>query len=405
MKYSENNNAVLKNALQLHLERRTSIDSKGNFPVREERTPYGRAIRNEEEQKKGNKKKNKKLSPYKQKYNAQHNIKPVKRKKLPKRSMSAKNRRILALIVAVFAVIAVLLFVFRQNGKEVFIGETSMGIVEDKSVTAESLLQTLTAQLQQEVGANVKINETIEVKPLHISKPRQKDVCQMDYLMPLLRQKVTYQVEADVITVDGKETVIVANQAEADAVFAALQEPYRQQDETRSIEYGFQEDVQVVLQFVDPSQVVAKENAIQTLQSGTRVPKEYTVQSGDALYKIAARFDMTQDELKEMNADLIPANGTVNVGWVLNVMAEVPMVSVKTTETVVLTEVAKYNVVYQQDSTKNRGYEKVTQQGKDGQKEVTKEIVRINGELTSEDIVGETITVEPIDEIVVQGTK
>lgn len=161
----------------------------------------------------------------------------------------------------------------------------------------------------------------------------------------------------------------------------------------------------MVLQFVDPSQVVAKENAIQTLQSGTRVPKEYTVQSGDALYKIAARFDMTQDELKEMNADLIPANGTVNVGWVLNVMAEVPMVSVKTTETVVLTEVAKYNVVYQQDSTKNRGYEKVTQQGKDGQKEVTKEIVRINGELTSEDIVGETITVEPIDEIVVQGTK
>ncbi len=381
------------------------MDSKGNFPVREERTPYGRAIRNEEEQKKGNKKKNKKLSPYKQKYNAQHNIKPVKRKKLPKRSMSAKNRRILALIVAVFAVIAVLLFVFRQNGKEVFIGETSMGIVEDKSVTAESLLQTLTAQLQQEVGANVKINETIEVKPLHISKARQKDVCQMDYLMPLLRQKVTYQVEAAVITVDGKETVIVANQAEADAVFAALQEPYRQQDETRSIEYGFQEDVQVVLQFVDPSQVVAKENAIQTLQSGTRVPKEYTVQSGDALYKIAARFDMTQDELKEMNADLIPANGTVNVGWVLNVMAEVPMVSVKTTETVVLTEVAKYNVVYQQDSTKNRGYEKVTQQGKDGQKEVTKEIVRINGELTSEDIVGETITVEPIDEIVVQGTK
>ena len=36
---------------------------------------------------------------------------------------------------------------------------------------------------------------------------------------------------------------------------------------------------------------------------------------------------------------------------------------------------------------------------------MTKEIVRTNGELTSEDIVGETITVEPIDEIVVQGTK
>lgn len=381
------------------------MDSKGNFPKREERIPYGRAIRNEETQKKGTKKNKKKLSPYKQKYNAQHNMKPVKRKKLQKRSISAKNRRILALIIAILAIVLILLFVFRQNGKEVFIGETSMGIVEDKSVTADSLLQTLTAQLQQEVGANVKINETIEVKPLHISKARQKDVCQMDYLMPLLRQKVTYQVEAAAITVDGKEAVIVANQQEADAVFTTLQEPYKQQDETRNIQYRFQEDVQVVLKYVDPSQIAAKENAVQTLQSGTRVPKEYTVQSGDALYKIAAKFDMTQEELKQMNADLIPQNGTVNVGWVLNVMAEVPMVSVKTTETVVLTEVEKYNVVYQQDSSKNKGYEKVTQQGKDGQKEVTKEIVRINGELTSEEVVSEKITVEPIDEIVVQGTK
>ena len=381
------------------------MDSKGNFPKREERIPYGRAIRNEETQKKGTKKNKKKLSPYKQKYNAQHNIKPVKRKKLQKRSISAKNRRILALIIAILAIVLILLFVFRQNGKEVFIGETSMGIVEDKSVTADSLLQTLTAQLQQEVGANVKINETIEVKPLHISKARQKDGSQMDYLMPLLRQKVTYQVEAAAITVDGKEAVIVANQQEADAVFTTLQEPYKQQDETRNIQYSFQEDVQVVLKYVDPSQIAAKENAVQTLQSGTRVPKEYTVQSGDALYKIAAKFDMTQEELKQMNADLIPQNGTVNVGWVLNVMAEVPMVSVKTTETVVLTEVEKYNVVYQQDSSKNKGYEKVTQQGKDGQKEVTKEIVRINGELTSEEVVSEKITVEPIDEIVVQGTK
>ena len=76
------------------------MDSKGNFPKREERIPYGRAIRNEETQKKGTKKNKKKLSPYKQKYNAQHNIKPVKRKKLQKRSISAKNRRILVLYFA-----------------------------------------------------------------------------------------------------------------------------------------------------------------------------------------------------------------------------------------------------------------------------------------------------------------
>lgn len=380
------------------------MDSKGNFPKREERVPYGRAIPNEIPNK-NNKKSKKKLSPYKQKYNAQHNIKPIKRKKIPRRNMPAKNRRLLTLIIGILAVVLLLLVLFRQNGKEVFIGETSMGIVKDKSITPDALTETLIAQLRQEVGANIQINETIDVKPVHISKSREKDVCKMEYLIPSMRQKVTYLVEAAAITVDGKEVVIVENQEEANAVFETLQSEYIPEDTSRNVVAGFKENVQVVLKYVDPSVIVAKENAVQTLKSGTKVQKTYTVQPGDALYKIAALFEMTQDELKSMNADTIPSNGNLQVGWVLNVMAEEPMVSVKTEETVVLTEVQERQTVYQQDATKNKGYQKVTEAGKDGQKEITKKITRVNNEIISEEIVSEKTTVEPIDEIIVQGTK
>ncbi|MEY8319752.1 G5 domain-containing protein [Lachnospiraceae bacterium 46-61] len=380
------------------------MDSKGNFPKREERIPYGRAIPNEIPKKNNNKSK-KKLSPYKQKYNAQHNIKPIKRKKIPRKGMPAKNRRLLTLIIGILAVVLLLLVLFRQNGKEVFIGETSMGIVKDKSITPDALTETLLAQLRQEVGANIQINETIDVKPVHISKSREKDVCKMEYLIPSMRQKVTYLVEAAAITVDGKEVVIVENQEEANAVFESLQSEYIPEDSSRNVVAGFKENVQVVLKYVDPSVIIAKENAIQTLKSGTKVQKTYTVQAGDALYKIAALFEMTQEELKAMNSDTIPSNGNLQVGWVLNVMAEEPMVSVKTEETVVLTEVQERKTVYQQDSTKNKGYQKVTEAGKDGQKEITKKITRINNEIVSEEVVDEKTTVEPIDEIIVQGTK
>ena len=380
------------------------MDSKGNFPKREERVPYGRAIPNEIP-KKNNKKSKKKLSPYRQKYNAQHNIKPIKRKKILRKGMPAKNRRLLTLIIGILAVVLLLLILFRQNGKEVFIGETSMGIVKDKSITPDALTETLLAQLRQEVGANIQINETIDVKPVHISKSREKDVCKMEYLIPSMRQKVTYLVEAAAITVDGKEVVIVENQEEANAVFESLQSEYIPEDASRNIIAGFKENVQVVLKYVDPSVIVAKENAIQTLKSGTKVQKTYTVQAGDALYKIAALFEMTQEELKAMNADTIPSNGNLQVGWVLNVMAEEPMVSVKTEETVVLTEVQERKTVYQQDNTKNKGYQKVTEAGKDGQKEITKKITRINNEIISEEVVDEKTTVEPIDEIIVQGAK
>ena len=47
----------------------------------------------------------------------------------------------------------------------------------------------------------------------------------------------------------------------------------------------------------------------------------------------------------------------------------------------------------------------MTEAGKDGQKEVTKKIIRVNNEIVSEEIVSEKTTVEPVDEIIVQGTK
>ncbi len=279
-----------------------------------------------------------------------------------------------------------------------------MGIIKDKSVTVESLTELLTTQLTQEVGANVKINETLEIKPVHISKSRQKDVCKMDYLTPQLRQKVTYFVEAAAITLDGKDIVIVANQATADEVFQEVQAEYIPEGEDRQVETSFVENVQVEMKYVEPSVIVANENAVQELQKGTKVEKKYTVQSGDALYKIASKFGMTQDELKALNPN-VSAKGNVYVGQELTVMADQPMLSVKTVETIVLTEVQEKQTVYQQDSTKNKGYQKVTETGKDGQKEVTKKLTYINNELTNEEVTNEKITLEPIDEVIVQGTK
>ena len=390
--------------LKLSYRKETLMDSKGNFPKREERVPYGRAIPNEPP-KKSNKKSKKKLSPYRQKYNAQHNIKPVKRKKMRRRSMPVKNRRLLTLIIGILVVVLLFMVAFRQNGQEVFIGETSMGILKDKSITAESLTELLTSQLVQEVGANVQINEKIELKPIHVSKSREKEVYQQDYMMPRLRQKVSYLIEAAVITVDGKDIVVVQNEAVANEVFAKLQEDYVNNDETRTIEVGFKEDVQVQMRFVEPSVIVAKENAVETLQSGTRVEKTYTVQSGDALYKIASNFGMTQDELKALNTDKIPASGNLQVGWELKVMADEPMVSIQTVETVVLTEVQEKEVVYEDDPTKNKGYEKITTPGKDGQREITKKITRVNNEVIKEEIAGEKTTVEPVNEVITRGTK
>ena len=110
------------------------------------------------------------------------------------------------------------------------------------------------------------------------------------------------------------------------------------------------------------------------------------------------------EELLKANPSLT-LDSVLKLGQELNLTVMEPFLSVKTAENVVYTEKQEKEVIYKQDSSKPTTYKKVTQQGKDGQKEVTSQIIRINGFESEEKVVSEKTTVEPVDEIIVVGTK
>ena len=173
------------------------------FPKREERVPYsGKTDGSTERQRTGKKQTRKKSSASRR---------PNPNRKKPKISpkQAGIGIVILVLIVVGFAL-------FHKNGAEVFVGENSMGILTDTSITPEQIVQNLEAQLATEVGTNVKINEEITVQRLHISGDRKKDVCTMEYMLPKLKSAITYKVEASVIFVDGGAVAPLATQADAE---------------------------------------------------------------------------------------------------------------------------------------------------------------------------------------------
>lgn len=86
-------------------------------------------------------------------------------------------------------------------------------------------------------------------------------------------------------------------------------------------------------------------------------------------------------------------------------MSQKPYLSVKTIETVVMTAIEPKTFEYKKDNTKNEGYQKVVQQGRAGQKESTMQMIRINGFIEDEKEISKKVTVEPVPEIIVQGTK
>ena len=325
-----------------------------------------------------------------------------RRRKNVKRSL---QRRRMLYLIGIFAVMLLIFMGVRKNGTAVFVGQEQVGVLEIKKVTAQSLIDTLEGQLADSIGSKVKINEEIRAEGVHIGSKNKKDVCTMEHLLPKMRSMVTYKVDAAQIMVDGGKAATLANKEQAEAVLKQVQTDLLPAEGiAEDAEIGWLEKVEIVNGFVESTEIMKQEDAISILESTTETSQSYTVQTGDALYRIANMHKTTVEKLLELNpgADL---QKSIRVGQVINVPVQKPKISVKSVETQVLTAVEPKTYETQFDDTKPASYQKVIQQGKAGQKKSTIQITRVNGVVTEEKEVSKEIIQEAVPEIILKGTK
>lgn len=369
-------------------------ENRTKFPKREERVPYsgGKPVRGE------------------QRRTAEPERRPAgskaggRQKKRRRKKRPLQRKRMLYLI-GILAVLFLIFMCVRKNGTAVFVGQEQVGILETKNVTGESLVQELESQLAGIVGSQVKINEEIRTEGVHIGSKNKQDVCTMEHLLPKMRNMVTYKVDAALIMIDGGKAVTLANKEQAEAVLKQVQTDLMPVEGiAEDAEIGWLEKVEIVNQFVDSAEIMKQEDAVSILEATTETTQSYTVQTGDALYRIANLHKTTVEKLLELNpgADL---QKSIRVGQVINVPVQKPKLSVKSVETQILTAVEPKTYETQYDDTKPASYQKVIQQGKAGQKKSTIQITRVNGVVTEEKEVSKEIIQEAVPEIILKGTK
>jgi len=322
-----------------------------------------------------------------------------------KQQRAVKNRRrrqmgiICVAVVAILLAVTVVFSAVRKNATEISVNDAVVCTVKKTNITAEDITNTVTAQLASEYGANVLVNE--EIVLLDVRAPK-KELVTMEYALSQLKNTVTYKVEAATIIVDNNKVAVMTNVEEAQAVLDSIVAEYIPEDKN-IVESGFVEVVEVEKDFVDAGEIMEAEEVRTKLTVGSPVTKTYSIATNDTLYKIAANADITVEALLEANPG-ITLDSVLRVGQQLNLTVLEPFLSVKTAENIVFTEKQQKEIEYRQDSSRPSSYKKVTQQGRDGQKEVTTQIIRINGFETEEKVISEKTTVEPITEIIVVGT-
>ncbi len=370
-------------------------ENRTRFPKREERVHYGggKPVRSRE-----NRERRQGRQPEPQKRQGQ-------KKRVRKGGKRPVQRRRMLYLIGIFAVLFLIFMCVRKNGTAVFVGQEQVGVLETKKITAEYLVQTLESQLEGIVGSKVKINEEIRAEGVHIGSKNKQAVCTMEHLLPKMRNMVTYKVDAALIMVDGGKAATLANKEQAEAVLKQVQTDLLPAEGiAENAEIGWLENVEIVNEFVESTEIMKQEDAVSILESTSETTQSYTIQSGDALYRIATVNKTTVEKLLELNpgADL---QKSIRVGQVINVPVQKPKISVKSVETQVLTAVEPKTYETQYDDTKPASYQKVIQQGKAGQKKSTIQITRVNGVVTEEKEVSKEIIQEAVPEIILKGTK
>lgn len=136
------------------------------------------------------------------------------------------------------------------------------------------------------------------------------------------------------------------------------------------------------------------------LNKEERGKKVYTVVEGDTPIIIAAKNGISLDDLIAMNPDV---ETSLLPGDELLIANSVPYLGVKVTKTIRYEEDIEYTITQQTNPEENIGYTHTIQKGEKGLREITAEVVMVDGIETERNITNRTVIKEPVNQIIEVG--
>ena len=152
-----------------------------------------------------------------------------------------------------------------------------------------------------------------------------------------------------------------------------------------------------------PEVVTDLQEVTEYILTGTEEETVYTVETGDTVWDIASEYGFTVDEIQAMNEG-VDIEG-LYPGDTLNLTEYRPMVNVTVEQKVTSEKEIPFETVTKDSDELYEDETKVETEGEKGSELVTEQIVTVNGKVTSSTELSSEVTKEPVDEVVLEGTK
>ena len=215
--------------------------------------------------------------------------------------------------------------------------------------------------------------------------------------------------EGTALYLDGELTAVCSDGDALRAYFTSRLEPYEVPDDP-NVSVGFNKQVTLEdgLYFKDSLQDYA--DVEKALSGVKQAQKVYTVKTGDTLWDIAHKNDLTFRELCALNTNFkgepLNEKSSIREGDELIVTKEEAALEVRITRIETREEEVAFAIETTKSNEYTKGTTKVLQEGQNGLRRVTfQNVYDTNNVLVEQTILSTEVIKEPVNKKVVQGTK
>lgn len=317
------------------------------------------------------------------------------------------HRHTALMLVTFFAFVAVtggIIFAVNYNTAYQYSYNGQMlGVVKDKdevlkitSLVSQALTEDKDVEVTVDPEKDIKF-EKISIFGSDIHVDTSEDVL----------RRMTYVGDINVngygITVDGNTAVILGSEESAEEVLDAIRSDYLKVNGVAVVEEAdFIEKVDIKEINTDLDNLQSKEEAITQLKTGGTSQSMHTVQEGQGFAAVAQLYNLTEDELKQMNPSVDPAK--LQTGDELLIITPGPMITMEASQLVTFEEQIPFTVEETKTADMYQGDQKITQKGVNGVRMVTSRIESKNGQVTSTTPLVENVASQPVTQKVLVGT-
>lgn len=306
----------------------------------------------------------------------------------------------------------------------VYFNNEYVGMVSDKKII-QSVVDSKIEEIQNQYnGLNLSADSQLKFVPEKVFRSSIKT--SDNKVANELKTQFTVKAESTALVLDGQPAAYLDSPQSADEVIKTLKLNYvtpaeydayiaRTKDplsagqplaenETRIKDIRLTKEVSYSSTKVSPDQIMSVEQVVQLLKNGTVEQQKYAVKDGDVLGSIANSNGLTLQQIIEINPGLT-AESVLKPDQEVNITVLKPFVDVIIEKESLVKEPISYASEIVNDASIPKGQRSVSQQGQNGERQASYQIVQQNGQTITRQEISSNVLKEPVNEIIINGTK